>query len=309
MRIGARVEGMWKNQGMRPKFRIGLVQMTCSRDPEQNLEKAVARIREAAGRGAQIICLQELFRSQYFCRAEDATRFELAEAIPGPSTETMGKIARETGTVVVASLFERRAAGVYHNTAAVLNADGTLVGIYRKMHIPDDPLYYEKFYFTPGDLGFRNFETAFGRIGVLVCWDQWYPEAARLTAMQGAEVLFYPTAIGWHPREKEGEGAAQLDAWRTVQRGHAIANGVYVAAVNRTGFEGPADNGLEFWGHSFVADPFGVVVAEAAGDREETLVVECDPARAEEVRRNWPFFRDRRIDAYGGLTSRWLGKA
>jgi N-carbamoylputrescine amidase len=221
----------------------------------------------------------------------------------------MGQIARETGTGVVASLFERRAAGVYHNTAAVLNADGTLVGLYRKMHIPDDPLYYEKFYFTPGDLGFRNFETAFGRIGVLVCWDQWYPEAARLTAMQGAEILFYPTAIGWHPQEKESEGAAQLDAWRTVQRGHAIANGVYLAAVNRTGFEGPAENGLEFWGHSFVADPFGVVVAEAASDQEETLVVECDPARAEQVRRDWPFFRDRRIDAYGGLTSRWLGKA
>ena len=283
--------------------------MTCSRDPEENLEKAVAHIREAAGRGAQIVCLQELFRSQYFCREEDAMRFELAEPIPGPSTEIMGRIARETGTVVVASLFERRAAGVYHNTAAVLNADGTLMGLYRKMHIPDDPLYYEKFYFTPGDLGFRNFETAFGRIGVLVCWDQWYPEAARLTAMQGAEILFYPTAIGWHPQEKESEGAAQLDAWRTVQRGHAIANGVYVAAVNRTGFEGPPENGLEFWGHSFVADPFGVVVAEAASDQEETLVVECDPARAEQVRRDWPFFRDRRIDAYGGLTSRWLGKA
>jgi N-carbamoylputrescine amidase len=300
---------MWKNQGMRPKFRIGVVQMTCSRDPEENLEKAVAHIREAAGRGAQIVCLQELFRSQYFCREEDAMRFELAEPIPGPSTEIMGRIARETGTVVVASLFERRAAGVYHNTAAVLNADGTLMGLYRKMHIPDDPLYYEKFYFTPGDLGFRNFETAFGRIGVLVCWDQWYPEAARLTAMQGAEILFYPTAIGWHPHEKEREGATQLDAWRTVQRGHAIANGVYVAAVNRTGFEGPPENGLEFWGHSFVADPFGVVVAEAASDQEETLVVECDPARAEQVRRDWPFFRDRRIDAYGGLTSRWLGKA
>lgn len=282
--------------------------MACSEDPAENLEKAVARIREAAGRGAQIVCLQELFRSQYFCREEDATRFELAEPIPGPSTEIIGRIARETGTVVVASLFERRAAGVYHNTAAVLNADGTLLGIYRKMHIPDDPLYYEKFYFTPGDLGFRSFETAFGRIGVLVCWDQWYPEAARLTAMQGAEVLFYPTAIGWHAREKEREGAAQLDAWRTVQRGHAIANGVYVAAVNRIGREGPADNGLEFWGHSFVADPFGVVVAEAASDQEETLVVECDPARAEEVRRNWPFFRDRRIEAYGDLTSRWLGK-
>ncbi|MGO9242871.1 MAG: carbon-nitrogen hydrolase [Bryobacteraceae bacterium] len=291
---------------MRPKFRIGLVQMRCSGEPKENLEKAVARIREAAQRGAQIVCLQELFRSRYFCREEDAARFELAEAIPGPTTDLLGRIARETGTAVVASLFERRAAGVYHNTAAVLDADGTLLGIYRKMHIPDDPGYYEKFYFTPGDLGFRNFDTAFGRIGVLVCWDQWYPEAARLTALGGAEILFYPTAIGWHPREKEREGAAQLDAWKSVQRGHAIANGVYVAAVNRTGLEGTAEEGLEFWGHSFVADPFGVVVAEAAGGEEQTLVVECDPARTEEVRRNWPFFRDRRIDAYGGLTARWL---
>jgi len=280
--------------------------MTCSGEPKENLEKAVARIREAAQRGAQIVCLQELFRTPYFCREEDAARFELAEAIPGPTTDLMGRIARETGTAVVASVFERRAAGVYHNTAAVLDADGTLLGIYRKMHIPDDPAYYEKFYFTPGDLGFRNFDTAFGRIGVLVCWDQWYPEAARLTALEGAEILFYPTAIGWHPREKEREGAAQLDAWRSVQRGHAIANGVYVAAVNRTGLEGTAEDGLEFWGHSFVADPFGVVLAEAAGGEEETLVVECDPARTEEVRRNWPFFRDRRIDAYGGLTARWL---
>ena len=280
--------------------------MTCSGEPKENLEKAVARIREAAQRGAQIVCLQELFRTPYFCREEDAARFELAEAIPGPTTDLMGRIARETGTAVVASVFERRAAGVYHNTAAVLDADGTLLGIYRKMHIPDDPTYYEKFYFTPGDLGFRNFDTAFGRIGVLVCWDQWYPEAARLTALEGAEILFYPTAIGWHPREKEREGAAQLDAWRSVQRGHAIANGVYVAAVNRTGLEGTAEDGLEFWGHSFVADPFGVVLAEAAGGEEETLVVECDPARTEEVRRNWPFFRDRRIDAYGGLTARWL---
>ena len=291
---------------MRLKFRIGLVQMACSGDQKENLDKAVARIREAAERGAQIVCLQELFGSPYFCREEDAARFELAEPIPGPTTELLGRIARETGTAVVASQFERRAAGVYHNTAAVLNADGTLVGIYRKMHIPDDPLYYEKFYFTPGDLGFRSFDTAFGRIGVLVCWDQWYPEAARLTALLGADILFYPTAIGWHRREKESEGPAQLDAWRTVQRGHAIANGVYVAAVNRTGFEGPPENGLEFWGHSFVADPFGVVVAAAASDREETLVVECDPARVEEVRRNWPFFRDRRVDAYGGLMSRWL---
>jgi len=249
-----------------------------------------------------------LFRSQYFCRKEDADLFDLAEAIPGESTEVIGRIAKETGTVVVASLFERRAAGLYHNTAAVLNADGALLGLYRKMHIPDDPLYYEKFYFTPGDLGFRNFDTPFGRIGVLVCWDQWYPEGARLTAMQGADVLFYPTAIGWHPHEKAEFGAQQLDAWQTIQRAHAIANGIYVAAVNRVGYEGSAENGLEFWGHSFVADPFGVKVAEASVDREEILVVECDPARSEDVRRNWPFFRDRRIDHYGALTSRWLGE-
>jgi N-carbamoylputrescine amidase len=209
---------------------------------------------------------------------------------------------------VVASLFERRAAGLYHNTAAVLNADGALLGLYRKMHIPDDPLYYEKFYFTPGDLGFRNFDTAFGRIGVLICWDQWYPEAARLTAMQGADVLFYPTAIGWHPYEKAEHGASQLAAWQTIQRSHAIANGIYVAAVNRIGLEGAPGDDLEFWGHSFVSDPFGVVVAEASQDREETLVVECDPAHAEEVRRDWPFFRDRRVDAFGPITSRWLGE-
>jgi N-carbamoylputrescine amidase len=262
---------------MRPKFRIGLVQMSCSADPEENLEKAVVRIRDAAARGAQIVCLQELFRSQYFCRTEDAARFDLAEPIPGPSTAVIGRIAKETGTVVVASLFERRAAGLYHNTAAVLNADGALLGLYRKMHIPDDPLYYEKFYFTPGDLGFRNFDTAFGRIGVLICWD--------------AE-----------------HGASQLAAWQTIQRSHAIANGIYVAAVNRIGLEGAPGDDLEFWGHSFVSDPFGVVVAEASQDREETLVVECDPAHAEEVRRDWPFFRDRRVDAFGPITSRWLGE-
>ncbi len=233
--------------------------------------------------------------------------FDLAEPIPGESTETMGRIAKELGVVIVASLFERRAAGLYHNTAAILNADGSLAGIYRKMHIPDDPLFYEKFYFTPGDLGFRNFDTPFGRIGVLVCWDQWYPEGARLTALQGADVLFYPTAIGWHPAEKAQYGAAQLDAWRTVQRSHAIANGIYVAAVNRIGFEGTPEQGLEFWGNSFVADPFGVMLAEASTDREEILVVECDRQRIEEVRRNWPFYRDRRIDAYGGITERWLG--
>lgn len=280
--------------------------MACSTDPKENLDKAVVLIREAAARGAQVVCLQELFRSQYFCRKEDADLFDLAEAIPGESTEVIGRIAKETGTVVVASLFERRAAGLYHNTASVLNADGALLGLYRKMHIPDDPLYYEKFYFTPGDLGFRNFDTAYGRIGVLICWDQWYPEAARLTAMQGADVLFYPTAIGWHPYEKVEHGASQLAAWQTIQRSHAIANGIYVAAVNRIGFEGEPGDNLEFWGHSFVSDPFGVVVAEASQDREEILVVECDPAHAEEVRRNWPFFRDRRVDAFGAITSRWL---
>ena len=258
--------------------------------------------------GAQVVCLQELFRSQYFCRREDASLFDLAEPIPGESTAVIGRIAKETGTVVVASLFERRAAGLYHNTAAVLNADGALLGLYRKMHIPDDPLYYEKFYFTPGDLGFKNFDTAYGRIGVLVCWDQWYPEAARLTALQGADVLFYPTAIGWHPYEKAQHGAAQLAAWQTIQRSHAIANGIYVAAVNRVGFEGEPGDELEFWGHSFVSDPFGVVVAEASQDREEILVVECDPAHSEEVRRNWPFFRDRRVDAFGQISSRWLGQ-
>jgi N-carbamoylputrescine amidase len=287
-------------------FRIGLVQTSCSLNAQENLDKAIARIQDAAERGAQIICLEELFRSQYFCREENAELFNLAESIPGPSTEAIGKISRELKVVVVASLFERRAAGLYHNTAAVIGADGELVGIYRKMHIPDDPLYFEKFYFTPGDLGFKNFDSPFGRIGVQVCWDQWYPEGARLTALQGANILFYPTAIGWHPSEKDQYGAAQLDAWQTIQRAHAIANGVYVAAVNRVGFEGPAEHGLEFWGSSFVADPFGQVIARASIDKEEILVVECDPARMEEVRRNWPFLRDRRIDAYTPILSRWL---
>ena len=287
-------------------FRIGLVQMSCAVDPNENVEKAIWRIREAAAQGAQIICLQELFRSQYFCREENSELFALAESIPGPTTESIGAIAKECGVVVIASLFERRAAGLYHNTAAVIGADGELQGIYRKMHIPDDPLYYEKYYFTPGDTGFRNFQTPFGRIGVMVCWDQWYPEGARLTSLQGAEVLFYPTAIGWHPSEKEQVGAAQLDAWRIIQRAHAIANGVYVAAVNRTGFEGTADAGLEFWGSSFVADPFGQIIAEAPQDEEAILIAECDRRRMEDVRRNWPFLRDRRIDAYGGISERWL---
>jgi N-carbamoylputrescine amidase len=280
--------------------------MSCSHDSGENLAKAESQIREAAARGAQIVCLEELFRSQYFCREERAELFALAEAIPGPSTTALGKLARELKIVVIASLFERRASGLYHNTAAVLNTNGEIEGLYRKMHIPDDPLYFEKFYFTPGDLGFRNFDTPFGRIGVLVCWDQWYPEGARITSLAGADILFYPTAIGWHPSEKTQYGAAQLDAWRTIQRSHAIANGVYVAAVNRVGYEGSPEQGLEFWGSSFVADPFGQVIAEAPVDKEEVLVVECDPRRAEEVRRNWPFLRDRRIDAYQPILSRWL---
>jgi N-carbamoylputrescine amidase len=287
-------------------FRVGLVQTRCSTDSQENLDQAVSKIREAAAQGAQIICLQELFRSQYFCREEDARLFDLAETIPGPSTETIGKVARESKVSVVASLFEKRATGLYHNTAAIIGSDGALKGIYRKMHIPDDPLYYEKFYFTPGDTGFLNFDTEHGRIGVLVCWDQWYPEGARLTSLQGAQILFYPTAIGWHPHEKDQFGAAQRDAWITIQRAHAIANGIYVAAVNRTGFEGTPDSGLEFWGSSFVADPFGQIIAQASTDKEEILVVQCDPKRMEETRRNWPFLRDRRIDAYGQITNRWL---
>ncbi len=292
--------------GSGSKFRVGLIQMACSTDPNENLEKAVWRIREAAAQGAQIICLQELFRSQYFCREENPDLFALAEPIPGPSTNTLSKIATEMCVVLIASLFERRAAGLYHNSAAIINADGTLEGVYRKMHIPDDPLYFEKYYFAPGDLGFENFDTQVGRVGVLVCWDQWYPEAARLTALQGANVLFYPTAIGWHPSEKEQYGAAQLDAWRTIQRAHSIANGVYVCAVNRVGVEGPPDSRLEFWGNSFVSDPFGQVIAQASAGREEILVAECDPRRMEEVRRNWPFLRDRRIDAYGPICRRWM---
>ena len=281
--------------------------MSCSTDPDANLNKAIAGIREAAANGAEVVCLQELFRSQYFCREENAALFDLAECIPGPSTESLSAVAKELQVSIVASLFEKRAQGLYHNTAAIIDADGSLIGLYRKMHIPDDPLYYEKFYFTPGDLGFQNFETRYSRIGVLVCWDQWYPEGARITSLQGANVLFYPTAIGWHPAEKAQYGDAQLDAWRTVQRAHAISNGVFVAAVNRTGFEGPAESGLEFWGSSFVADPFGRVIAQASTGREEVLVVECNPKDMDEVRRNWPFLRDRRVDAYAPITNRWLG--
>jgi N-carbamoylputrescine amidase len=293
---------------MQEAFRIGLVQTSCSLDPNENLAKTGWKVREAAARGAQVICLQELFRSQYFCREENAELFALAESIPGPSTETLGKLARELKVVIVASLFERRAPGLYHNTAAVLDPDGEIAGLYRKMHIPDDPLYFEKYYFTPGDLGFDSIETPHGRLGVLVCWDQWYPEGARIAALSGADLLVYPTAIGWHPSEKAQYGAAQLDAWRTIQRAHAIANGIYVAAVNRVGYEGPPEHGLEFWGSSFVADPFGQVIAQASCDQEEILIAECDPRRMEEVRRNWPFLRDRRIDAYAPILKRWLDK-
>ena len=280
--------------------------MSCGLGVDDNLQKALTLIGQAAQRGAQIICLQELFRSQYFCQKQDATIFDLAEPIPGPSTEALAEAARQHQVVIVGSLFERREAGVYHNTAVVLDADGSLLGTYRKMHIPDDPLYFEKYYFTPGDQGYRCFDTRYGRIGVLVCWDQWYPEGARLTALQGAKVLFYPTAIGWHPSEKAQYGTAQRDAWRTIQRAHAIANGVYVAAVNRVGHEGPSEGGLEFWGSSFVSDPFGVVLSEASNNKEEILVAECDLAHLESVRRNWPFLRDRRIDSYGQIVNRLI---
>jgi N-carbamoylputrescine amidase len=292
---------------MGEKLTVGLLQRQCSKDPAANLAGTVEAIREASKRGAQIVCLEELFRSQYFCREENADNFDLAEPIPGSTTEALSKLARDLRIVIIGSIFERRAAGLYHNTAVVLDADGALLGLYRKMHIPDDPLYYEKFYFTPGDLGFPNFDTRYGRIGVLVCWDQWYPEGARLSSLRGANILFYPTAIGWHPSEKAEFGAAQLDAWRTIQRSHAIANGIFVAAVNRVGFEGPADSGLEFWGSSFVADPFGQLIAESPTNKEEILIAECDLGRMEEVRRNWPFLRDRRTDAYAPLLERWLG--
>jgi N-carbamoylputrescine amidase len=293
---------------MNQKFKVGLVQMAMSADPQENVEKAAARVADAARKGAQIVCLPELYRTPYFCQKEDAALFDLAETVPGPSTERLSKVAREHGVAVVVPIFEKRAPGLYHNSAVLLDADGTTAGFYRKMHIPDDPAFYEKFYFTPGDLGFKAFDTKHGRIGTLICWDQWYPEGARLTALQGATVLFYPTAIGWHPHEKAQHGAAQRDAWRTIQRSHAIANGCWVAAVNRVGHEKqvPGEAGLEFWGTTFLCDPFGVVVAEASTDREEILVAEVDVARMEEVRRGWPFLRDRRIDAYGDLQKRFI---
>jgi N-carbamoylputrescine amidase len=285
---------------------IGLVQMSCSSDPTANLGKAMERIRQAAGLGAQIICLPELFKSLYFCQIEDHGNFSLAEKVPGPTTERLGALARELEVVLIAPLFERRAPGVYHNTTAVIDADGTYLGRYRKMHVPDDPLYYEKFYFTPGDLGFQAWDTRYGRIGVLICWDQWYPEAARLTALRGARILFYPTAIGWHPREKAELGVSQHSAWETIQRSHAIANGVYVASVNRVGHEGTTPGGIEFWGASFVCDPGGTVLARSPHDQEETLITACDLQKVDTVRTHWPFLRDRRVEAYQDLTSRYL---
>ena len=287
---------------------IALVQMACGAAPQENLGSAIAKVEEASRSGAKVVCLPELFRSQYFCQMEDAALFDLAESIPGPSTEALSKVARQLNVVMIIPVFERRTAGLYHNSVVVIDSDGSIAGLYRKMHVPDDPAYYEKFYFTPGDRGFQAIQTSAGKIGTLICWDQWYPEAARLTTLQGAEMLFYPTAIGWHPSEKAREGESQRIAWQTIQRSHAIANGVFVAAVNRVGHEKPdaGGDGIEFWGSSFVCDPFGTVLAEASIDKEEVLLADVNVSRVEEVRRNWPFLRDRRVDAYGGLTKRFF---
>jgi N-carbamoylputrescine amidase len=293
---------------MKPEItRIALVQMRCGPEPQENFARAIDFIRDAAKNGAEIICLPELFRSQYFCQLEDHDNFSLAETIPGPSTEALTKLARELGIVIVASLFERRSAGLYHNTAAIIDANGELLGKYRKMHIPDDPLYHEKFYFAPGDLGFQNWKTARGNLGVCVCWDQWYPEAARLTALRGAEIIFYPTAIGWHPKEKKEFGKAQHSSWETIQRSHAIANGCYVAAANRVGHEAPAGgDGIEFWGQSFVCGPDGEIIAKGSVDREEIVTADVDWKQVNEHRTHWPFLRDRRVDAYAGIQQRLI---
>lgn len=289
---------------------VGLIQMACSPDRETNVVRAVNKVREAAEQGAQVICLQELFSTPYFCKTQDTAHFALAEAVPGPTTAALGTLAAEFGVVIIASLFEKRTEGIYHNTVAVLDVDGSYLGNYRKMHIPDDPLFYEKFYFTPGDLGFKVFSTRFGKLGTLICWDQWYPEAARLTALRGAHILFYPTAIGWLPSEKAQYGVEQHMSWETIQRSHAIANGCYVVSVNRTGYEespdGAPEHGIEFWGQSFVADPSGAVLARAAVDQDATLVVPCDLSRIGTTRVIWPFLRDRRIDAYGEITRRYI---
>ena len=293
---------------MREKYKVGLVQMSMSADLGENLKKAVEFSKEAAGKGARIICLPEMFRSQYFCQSEDAALFDLAEPLDGPSAKTLSSVADETGATIIAPIFEQRAAGLYHNSLILIKPGEPIAGVYRKMHIPDDPAYYEKFYFTPGDLGFKTFDTEAGRIGTLICWDQWYPEGARLTALRGAEILFYPTAIGWHPYEKEKYGTEQREAWRTIQRSHSIANGVYVAGVNRVGHEAPVPDtpGIQFWGSTFLSDPFGVIVAEADTDNEQVVIGEVDPVRIEEVRRGWPFLRDRRIDAYADIQKRFI---
>ena len=290
---------------------IALVQMSCGAVPQDNLGSALAKVEEAARRGARVICLPELFRSQYFCQKEDPALFDLAEPVPGPSTEALGKVAGKHKVVIIVPVFERRTAGIYHNSLVVIDSDGSIAGLYRKMHVPDDPAYYEKFYFTPGDRGFQAIQTSAGKIGTLICWDQWYPEAARLATLQGAEMLFYPTAIGWHPSEKAQEGESQRSAWQTIQRSHAIANGVFVAAVNRVGHEKPDEggDGIEFWGSSFMCDPFGTVLTEASMDKEEIVLAEVNVSRVEEVRRNWPFLRDRRVDAYGGLTKRFFDQS
>ena len=285
---------------------LGLVQLRCSADEAANMDQALAGVREAASRGAHVVCLPELFRSLYFCQREDHAYFALAEPVPGPSTATLGALARELGVVIIASLFEKRAEGLYHNTAAVLDADGTYLGKYRKMHIPDDPLFYEKFYFTPGDLGFKVFPTRYGRLGVLICWDQWFPEAARLTALRGADILFYPTAIGWHPAERAAHGVAQHQSWELSQRAHAVANGCYVVSVNRTGHEGDPAGGIVFWGQSFVSDPQGTLLAQAPADAPAVLVQAVNLSQLDVQRTHWPFLRDRRIDAYGELTRRFL---
>jgi len=285
-------------------IKIGLVQMSCSADKKVNLHKAIERIQEAASRGARIICLQELFTSLYFCDVEDYEQFKLAEPIPGPSTDELGKIAGKLGVVIIASLFEKRAQGIYHNTTAVLNDDGTYLGMYRKMHIPDDPAYYEKFYFTPGDLGYRIFRTRYANLGVLICWDQWYPEAARITSLMGAEILFYPTAIGWATTQDEATNREQYNAWQTIQRSHAVANGVHVVSVNRVGTE--QNGAMKFWGGSFVSNPFGTVLCQGSHDKEEVLVQEIDTSKTDSYRTHWPFMRDRRIDSYEPITRRFI---
>jgi N-carbamoylputrescine amidase len=296
------------NPDHQQKFTVGLIQISLEKDVNHNLDKAVTWVNKASKEGAQVICLPELFRSQYFCQKENLDYFDLAETVPGPSTKTLGKIAKENKIILIAPIFEKRAPGIYHNSAVVLNIDGEIAGLYRKMHIPDDPSYYEKYYFTPGDLGYKTFSTEYGKIGTLICWDQWYPEAARLTALKGADIIFYPTAIGWHTHEKKEHGKPQSDSWMTVQRGHAIANGVYVAVVNRIGIEKENDNsaGIEFWGSSFICDPQGIIITQASQNKEELLLAEIDPSRIEYIRRNWPFLRDRRIDSYNGISERFL---